>query len=79
MTEEVIVRTRYWQADCYHTQEDCPNRRRIKRPTQLSKKEAEDYGLTECTHCLEDYPEQNRTRDSLRYALSRGEVERDSD
>ena len=79
MSEEVIVRTRYWQANCYHTDEECSNRQRIKRPKTMSKADAEEYGLHECLYCRGDSITQERTHDSLRYAISRGEVDIDAD
>jgi hypothetical protein len=77
MSEQVTVRTRYWQAECYHTDPECVNKQRINRPKQMSKAQAEEYGLHECLHCRGESITQERTHDSLRYAISRGEVELD--
>ena len=75
---EVIVKGRTWKTDCYHT-ETCANAERLRKRKRMSKAKAQELGLHECLLCRGESITQERTRDSLRYAISRGEVERDSD
>jgi len=78
MSETVIVKSRYWKTECYHT-EACANAERITNQEEIPKEKAERLGLHECILCKGESITQERTRDSLRYAISRGEVELESD
>jgi len=75
---EVIVKGRTWQTECYHS-EECSNAERLRTQKRMSEERAKELGLHECLLCRGDAITQERTRDSLRYAISRGEVDIDSD
>jgi len=75
---EVIVKGRTWKTNCYHT-EECANADRLRKQKRMSEERAKELGLDECLLCRGDAITQERTRDSLRYAISRGEVDIDSD
>ncbi|AFH21748.1 hypothetical protein OSG_eHP8_00150 [environmental Halophage eHP-8] len=78
MSKEVIVKSRVYKTDCYHT-EACANAERLRKQKRMSKAKAQELGLHECLLCRGESITQERTRDSLRYAISRGEVDVDSD
>jgi len=78
MSKEVIVKGRTWKTDCYHT-EECANADRLRKQKRMSESHAQELGLHECLLCQGDGITQERTRDSLRYAISRGEVDIESD
>jgi hypothetical protein len=78
MTEKVIVKGRTWKTECYHTKA-CANAERLRSQKRMFKSKAQELGLHECLLCRGESITQERTRDSLRYAISRGEVDIDSD